>query len=157
VVADHGAAVVIMHIKGTPRDMQMNPVYGDVIGEIMDHLEESASIALKAGIVRNRIMIDPGIGFGKTLEHNLTILERLDEFRALGFPIVLGTSRKRFIGTVLDIAAPKDRIEGSAATVALGIQRGARIVRVHDVGYMTKVARMTDAIVKAKHQVPSAK
>jgi len=150
VVADHGAAVVIMHIKGTPRDMQMNPVYGDVIGEIMDHLEESAAIALKAGIVRNRIMIDPGIGFGKTLEHNLTILERLDEFRALGFPIVLGTSRKRFIGTVLDIAEPKDRIEGSAATVALGIQRGARIVRVHDVGYMTKVARTTDAIVKRK-------
>ena len=150
VVADHGAAVVIMHIKGTPRDMQMNPVYGDVIGEIMDHLEESAAIALKAGIVRNRIMIDPGIGFGKTLEHNLAILERLDEFRALGFPIVLGTSRKRFIGTVLDIAAPKDRIEGSAATVALGIQRGARIVRVHDVGYMTKVARTTDAIVKRK-------
>jgi dihydropteroate synthase len=144
------AAVVIMHIKGTPRDMQVNPLYGDVIGEIVDHLEESVAIALKAGILRNRIMIDPGIGFGKTLEHNLTILERLDEFRALGFPIVLGTSRKRFIGTVLDIAEPKDRIEGSAATVALGIQRGARIVRVHDVGYMTKVARMTDAIVKRK-------
>jgi dihydropteroate synthase len=150
VVADHGAAVVIMHIKGTPRDMQLNPVYGDVIGEIMDHLEESVAIALKAGIVRNRIMIDPGIGFGKTLEHNLTILERLDELRALGFPIVLGTSRKRFIGTVLGIAEPRDRIEGSAATVALGIERGACIVRVHDVGYMTKVARMTDAIVRAK-------
>ena len=148
VVADHGAAVVIMHIKGTPRDMQVNPVYHDVVGEIMDHLEESAGIALKAGIDRDRIMIDPGIGFGKTLEHNLAVLERLDEFRALGFPIVLGTSRKRFIGTVLDIAEPKDRIEGSAATVALGIQRGARIVRVHDVGFMTKVARMTDAIVK---------
>jgi dihydropteroate synthase len=148
VVADCGAAVVIMHIKGTPRDMQVNPVYRDVVGEIMDHLEESAGIALKAGIVRERIMIDPGIGFGKNLEHNLTILERLDEFRALGFPIVLGTSRKRFIGTVLDIAEPKDRIEGTAATVALGIQRGARIVRVHDVGYMAKVASMSDAIVR---------
>jgi dihydropteroate synthase len=148
VIADHGAAVVIMHIKGTPRDMQVNPVYRDVIGEIMDHLEEGTGIALKAGIDRNKIMIDPGIGFGKTLEHNLIILERLDEFGALGFPIVLGTSRKRFIGTVLDIAEPKDRIEGTAATVALGIQRGARIVRVHDVAYMTKVARMTDAIVK---------
>jgi dihydropteroate synthase len=159
VVADHDAAVVIMHIKGTPRDMQVNPVYGDVVGEISDYLEESAAIALKAGIGRNRIMIDPGIGFGKTLEHNLTILERLDEFRALGFPIVLGTSRKRFIGTVLDIAEPKDRIEGSAATVALGIQRGARIVRVHDVGYMAKVARMTDAIVRAstKEQAPNIK
>jgi len=149
-ISAYEAAVVIMHIKGTPRDMQVNPVYGDVIGEIMDHLEESVTIALTAGIVRNRIMIDPGIGFGKTLEHNLTILERLDEFRALGFPIVLGTSRKRFIGTVLDIAEPKDRIEGSAATVALGIQRGARIVRVHDVVYMAKVARMTDAIVNRK-------
>ena len=159
VIADYGAAVVIMHIKGTPRDMQVNPVYHDVIGEIMGHLEESAGIARKAGIDRNRIMIDPGIGFGKTLEHNLAILERLDEFRALGFPIVLGTSRKRFIGTVLDIAEPKDRIEGSAATAALGIQRGAHIVRVHDVGYMTKVARMTDAIVRAntKEQAPNIK
>jgi len=150
IVADHGAAVIIMHIKGTPRDMQVNPVYRDVIGEIMDYLGEGAGIALKAGIDRARIMIDPGIGFGKTLEHNLTILERLNEFGALGFPIVLGTSRKRFIGTVLDIAEPKDRIEGTAATVALGIQRGARIVRVHDVGYMTKVARMTDAVVRRK-------
>jgi len=152
VVADHGAAVVIMHIKGTPRDMQVNPVYRDIIGEIRDHLEESAGIALKAGIDRNRIMIDPGIGFGKTLDHNLTILARLDEFRALGFPIVLGTSRKRFIGTVLDIAEPKDRIEGSAATVALGIQCGASIVRVHDVGYMARVARMTDAIVQQERK-----
>lgn len=159
VVADHGAAVVIMHIKGTPRDMQVNPVYGDVVGEIIEYLDESAGIALKAGVARNKIMIDPGIGFGKTLEHNLAILDRLDEFRALGFPIVLGTSRKRFIGAVLDIAEPKDRIEGSAATVALGIQRGARIVRVHDVGYMTKVARMTDAIVRAstKEQAPNIK
>lgn len=159
VVADYGAAVVIMHIKGTPRDMQVNPVYRDVVGEIMDHLEKSAGIALKAGIARDRIMIDPGIGFGKTLEHNLTILERLDEFRGLGFPIVLGTSRKRFIGMVLDISEPKDRIEGSAATVALGIQGGARIVRVHDVGYMAKVARMSDAIVKAntKFQVQDNK
>lgn len=159
VVADHGAAVVIMHIKGTPRDMQVNPVYGDVIGEIIEYLDESAGIALKAGVARNRIMVDPGIGFGKTLEHNLAILDRLDEFRVLGFPIVLGTSRKRFIGAVLDIAEPKDRIEGSAATVALGIQRGARIVRVHDVGYMTKVARMTDAILRtnAKAQAPNNK
>jgi dihydropteroate synthase len=159
VVADYGAAVVIMHIKGTPRDMQVNPVYRDVVGEIIEYLEESAAIALKAGIVNDRIMIDPGIGFGKTLEHNLTILERLDEFRALGFPIVLGTSRKRFIGTVLDIADPKNRIEGSAATVALGIQRGAHIVRVHDVGYMTNVARMSDAIVNrsTRLQAPNIK
>ncbi len=148
VVADHGAAVVLMHIKGTPRDMQMNPVYGDVVGEIMDYLEESAAIALKAGVGRERILVDPGIGFGKTVQHNLEIIDRLDEFRTLGFPTVLGTSRKRFIGTVLNIPEPRDRVEGTAATVALAIQRGAHIVRVHDVGYMMKVARMTDAIVR---------
>jgi len=152
VAADHGAAVVIMHIKGTPRDMQVNPEYRDVIAEIIAYLDESAGIALSAGIPRDRIMIDPGIGFGKTLEHNLTILQRLDELRSLGFPIVLGTSRKRFIGTVLDTAEPKDRVEGSAATVALGIRHGASIVRVHDVAYMTKVARMTDAVVRAEKQ-----
>jgi dihydropteroate synthase len=148
VVADHGAAVVLMHIKGTPRDMQVNPVYGDVVGEIMDYLEESASIALKAGVGRERILVDPGIGFGKTVQHNLEIIDRLDEFRTLGFPIVLGTSRKRFIGTVLNIPEPRDRVEGTAATVALAIQRGAHIVRVHDVEYMMKIARMTDAIVR---------
>jgi dihydropteroate synthase len=148
IVADHDASVVLMHIKGTPRDMQANPVYGDVIGEIMDYLEESAAIALKAGVGRDRILVDPGIGFGKTVQHNLEIIGRLDEFRTLGFPIVLGTSRKRFIGTVLNVPEPKDRIEGTAATVALAIQRGAHIVRVHDVGYMAKVARMTDAIVR---------
>jgi dihydropteroate synthase len=148
VVADHGAAVVLMHIKGTPRDMQVNPVYGDVIGEIMDYLEESAAIALTAGVGRDRILIDPGIGFGKTAQHNLEIIDRLDEFRTLGFPLVIGTSRKRFIGTVLNIPEPKDRVEGTAATVALAIQRGAHVVRVHDVGPMTKVARMTDAIVR---------
>ncbi len=157
IVADHGAAVVLMHIKGTPRDMQMNPVYGDVIGEIMDYLDESAGIAVKAGIARDRILIDPGIGFGKTLEHNLEIIARLDELKTLGFPIVLGTSRKRFIGTILNIPEPRDRIEGTAATVALAIDRGAHIVRVHDVGPMTKIARMTDAIVKAKHQDPNTK
>jgi dihydropteroate synthase len=149
VVADHGAAVVIMHIKGTPRDMQAEPVYSDVIGEIRRYLEQGIAIALAAGIPEDRIMVDPGIGFGKTVAHNLTILDRLDEFRMLGRPIVLGTSRKRFIGAVLDIPEPQDRTEGTAATVALGIARGARIVRVHDVAAMTRVARMTDAVVRA--------
>ena len=148
VVADHGAAVIIMHIKGTPRDMQTNPVYDDVIGEIADYLEEGIAIAVRAGVSRDKILVDPGIGFGKTLEHNLTILARLEEFRSLGCPLVLGTSRKRFIGTVLDTSDPQNRIEGTAATVALGIRNGAHIVRVHDVGFMAKVAKMTDAIVK---------
>jgi dihydropteroate synthase len=150
VVADAGAAVVVMHIKGTPRDMQQNPVYRDVVGEILSYLDHGIEIAEKAGIDREQVLIDPGIGFGKTLEHNLVILNRLEEFRALGRPIVLGTSRKKFIGAVLDIAQPDQRIDGTAATVALGIERGASVVRVHDVARMVQVARMTDAIVKRK-------
>jgi dihydropteroate synthase len=150
VVADSGAAVVIMHIKGTPRDMQRDPVYADVVGEVLSSLEKSIELAMKAGVDREKILIDPGIGFGKTLEHNLTILNRLDEFRALGRPIVLGTSRKKFIGAVLNIPVPEQRIDGTAATVALGIERGARVVRVHDVARMAQTARMADAIVKSK-------
>ncbi len=149
VVADTGVAVVIMHIKGTPRDMQQDPVYDDVVGEVMSYLEEGLELAIKAGVDREKILIDPGIGFGKTLGHNLLILNRLDEFRALGRPIVLGTSRKKFIGAVLDIPAPEQRLAGTAATVAIGIERGARVLRVHDVALMAQVAKMTDAILKS--------
>jgi dihydropteroate synthase len=149
VAADFGAAVVIMHIKGTPRDMQRDPVYSDVVREVMSYLDEGIDIAVKAGVDREKVLIDPGIGFGKTLEHNLTILDRLDELRGLGRPIVLGTSRKKFIGAVLDIPVPEQRVDGTAATVALGIERGASVVRVHDVKRMAQVARMTDAILKS--------
>jgi dihydropteroate synthase len=159
VAADYGAAVVIMHIKGTPRDMQQNPVYADVVGEIRSYLDEGIEIAVRAGVDREKILIDPGIGFGKTLEHNLAILDRLDEFRGLGRPIVLGTSRKKFIGSVLAIPVPEQRVDGTAATVALGIERGASVVRVHDVARMTQVARMTDAMVResTKQQAPNHK
>ncbi len=155
VAADHGAAVVIMHIRGTPRDMQKNPVYADVVSEVAQYLEEGVAMAVSAGVDRERVLIDPGIGFGKTLEHNLTLLERLGEFRAIGRPILLGTSRKKFIGTVLGAPDPERRLEGTAATVALGIERGAQVVRVHDVAQMVSVARMTDAILKAnsKHEI----
>lgn len=147
VAADAGAGIVIMHIKGTPRDMQQNPVYDDVVTEVMAYLEEGIELAVKAGVDQEKILIDPGIGFGKTLEHNLMLLRRLDEFRVLGRPILLGTSRKKFIGTVLDIPVPEERVDGTAATVALGIERGAQIVRVHDVARMKQVARMMDAII----------
>ncbi len=120
-------------------------------------LEEGIEIAVKAGVDREKILIDPGIGFGKTLEHNLMILNRLEEFRALGRPIVLGTSRKKFIGTVLGIPVPEQRVDGTAATVALGIERGARVVRVHDVARMAQVAQMTDAIIRGKQQIASTK
>jgi dihydropteroate synthase len=152
VVADSGVAVVIMHIKGTPRDMQQDPVYDDVVGEVMAYLEEGIEIAVKAGVDREKILIDPGIGFGKKLDHNLILLNRLEEFRALGRPIVLGTSRKKFIGAVLGIPVPEQRVDGTAATVALGIERGASVVRVHDVARMAQVAKMTDAIVRANNK-----
>jgi dihydropteroate synthase len=148
IAADYGAAVVIMHIKGTPGSMQQNPVYDDVVADVMSYLEEGIAIAVKAGVDSEKILIDPGIGFGKTLEHNLTLLRRLDEFRSLGRPIVLGTSRKKFIGTILGIPVPEQRVEGTAPTLALGIERGACIVRVHDVARMAQVVRMTDAVLR---------
>jgi dihydropteroate synthase len=152
VVADTGAALVIMHIKGTPLNMQQNPNYADVVDEITNYLDESIETAEKAGVNREKIVIDPGIGFGKNLAHNLELLGRLDEFKGLGRPIMLGTSRKKFIGTVLDIPVPEQRLCGTAATVAFGIARGAAIVRVHDVAQMVQVARITDAMVNAGHQ-----
>jgi dihydropteroate synthase len=149
VVADSGAAVIIMHIKGTPRDMQQDPVYDDVVGEVLSYLAEGIEIAMKAGVGREKILIDPGIGFGKTLEHNLVIMNRLEEFRALGRPILLGPSRKKFIGMILGVPAPEQRVDGTAANVAIGIEHGARVLRVHDVARMAQVAKMTDAIINS--------
>jgi dihydropteroate synthase len=157
VAADYGAAVVIMHIKGTPRDMQQNPVYDDVVVDVMSYLEEGIAIAVKAGVDREKILIDPGIGFGKTLEHNLTLLNRLDELRSLGRPIVLGTSRKKFIGTILGIPVPGQRVDGTAPTLALGIERGANVVRVHDVARMAQVVRMTDAVLRGQFETRHTK
>jgi len=136
--------------------MQQNPVYADVIGEISSFLAEGIELAERAGVSREKVLIDPGIGFGKTLEHNLTILGRLEEFRTLGRPIVLGTSRKKFIGTVLGIPGPDQRVLGSMATVALGIERGASVLRVHDVAETVQVARMTDAITRTTAGFPSS-
>ena len=147
IAAKAGAAVVIMHMKGTPKTMQQNPQYADVIGEITAYLRERAQLAMRAGVGEDRIVVDPGIGFGKTLEHNLEILRRLKEFKSLGFPLLVGTSRKSMIGAVLDLPADQ-RVEGTAATVALAIANGADIVRVHDVLQMARVAKMADAIVR---------
>jgi dihydropteroate synthase len=157
VVADYGAAVVIMHIKGTPRDMQQNPVYDNVLLDVMSYLEEGIAIAVKAGVDREKMLIDPGIGFGKTLEHNLTLLNRLDEFRSIGRPIVLGTSRKQFIGTILGIPVPEQRVDGTASTLVLGIERGAKVVRVHDVTRMAQVVRMTDAVLRGQSETRHTK
>ena len=146
VIARHKAPVVIMHIKGTPQDMQNKPVYKALIPEIMDYLRESMSIAEQAGISADRIIIDPGIGFGKTVAHNLEIIRRLDEFAGFEKPLLLGPSRKSFIGKVLGDLPVRSRLEGTAAAVAAGILKGAHIIRVHDVKEMVRVARFTDAI-----------
>jgi dihydropteroate synthase len=151
VIAEAGAAVVIMHIQGTPRDMQKDPKYADVIGEISDYLAEGIATAEAAGLTRERMVVDPGIGFGKTLEHNLEILRRLRELRALGCAVMVGTSRKSLIGRILGLPA-EQRVEGTAATVALAVAAGADIVRVHDVREMVRVARVADAVVRVKHE-----
>jgi dihydropteroate synthase len=150
--ADAGAALVVMHIQGTPRDMQKDPKYADVIGVIGEYLEEGIAVARAAGVGEDQIVVDPGIGFGKTLEHNLEILRRLRELRSLGYPVMVGTSRKSMIGTILDLPVG-ERVEGTAATVALAVAAGADIVRVHDVKEMARVARVADAVVRLEHKL----
>ncbi len=147
VIADRGVPVCIMHIRGTPKNMQVNPVYNDLMGEIIDHLSKGLEIAQKAGILHEKIMVDPGIGFGKTLEHNLEILRRLKELKVLGCPILVGTSRKSVIGQVLGLPV-EDRLDGTAATVAISIANGVDMIRVHDVKQMARVAKMSDAVIR---------
>lgn len=148
VAAEADCPVIIMHMKGTPRDMQKRPVYKDVVKEITAFFKERISFAVKNGIKKNKIIIDPGIGFGKTVGHNLEIIKRLKEFRKLGVPILIGHSRKSFIGRILNADVDK-RLEGTAAAVAIGIANGANIVRVHDVKAMADVAKIADAIITA--------
>jgi dihydropteroate synthase len=134
--------------------MQQDPHYDDLLGEVTAYLRAAVGVAESAGIPRERVWVDPGIGFGKTIEHNLELLNRLDELRSLGCAILVGTSRKSFIGRLL--APPKDslpppeaRVVGSGATVAVGVARGASIVRVHDVRHSVEVVRVADAIVRS--------
>jgi len=148
VVAEARVPVVLMHMKGTPKDMQLDPHYDSLISEIISFLEDRIQAAVDAGISPSQIIVDPGIGFGKTVAHNLEIIRRLREFKCLGKPIMIGTSRKSFIGKVLDLPVG-DRLEGTLATVAVAIANGADIVRVHDVKETARAARMTDAIVRS--------
>lgn len=141
--AEHGATVILMHIKGTPKTMQENPQYEDVVSEVKDFLEDRIHYAQASGI--NQIIIDPGIGFGKRLEHNLEIFRRLTELTELGYPLMVGPSRKSFIGKILDLPVDS-RLEGSAAAVAVSIINGANLIRVHDVLAMKRVALVVDAI-----------
>lgn len=145
IAARHQVPVVIMHIKGEPRNMQQNPHYDDLIGEIVQYLDESIQLSAAAGIDRSKIIIDPGIGFGKRLEDNYEILRRLSEFKHLGCPILVGPSRKSFIGKVLDLP-PQERLEGTLAAVTAAILQGADIVRVHDVKQVRRACRIADIL-----------
>jgi dihydropteroate synthase len=158
VAAAFRVPVILMHNRSNPASVEVRAQLGNayigseyqnLIEDVKRELLVSVELAKKAGIEESHIILDPGIGFGKTREHNLELINRLDEIRALGYPVLLGPSRKSFIGFTLDLP-PDQRVEGTAATIAIGIARGADIVRVHDVKEMARVAKMTDAIVRVK-------
>jgi dihydropteroate synthase len=146
-VAETEVGLVLMHMQGTPETMQQAPQYDDVVGEIAQFLAERARVAMDHGIARDRIVVDPGIGFGKTLAHNIDLLAHLHTFVSLGFPLLVGPSRKGFIGH-LTHQSVEDRAWGTASVVALAVQQGAKIVRVHDVGPMKDVVTVASAIVR---------
>jgi dihydropteroate synthase len=148
VAAAAGCSVVVMHMQGTPSTMQLRPAYSDTVAEVLEFLEARVTAAIRAGVDRARILVDPGFGFGKSVAHNLEIMRRLDAFQALGCPIVLGPSRKSTIGRLTGGAPPDDRLEGTIALVALAIARGADVVRVHDVRAVARAARVADAVVR---------
>lgn len=154
--AERQCPVVIMHNHSKPKNVAQEERlggryvgvhYGDLMADIVVELKSQVDIGLAAGMRPEQIILDPGIGFGKTVEQNLELIQRLDELKSLGLPILIGPSRKSFIGYALDLP-PDQRVEGTAAAVAIGIDRGADIVRVHDVAVMARIARMTDAIVR---------
>jgi dihydropteroate synthase len=158
VAASHKAVVVLMHNRSKPASVEvreqlgkayLGSEYQDLLTDVKRELMGSVAIAHAAGIPDEHILLDPGIGFGKTVGQNLELINRLDEIRSLGFPVLIGPSRKSFIGYTLNLP-PDQRLEGTAAALAIGIARGADIVRVHDVEPMLRVARMTDAIVRRK-------
>jgi len=155
VAAESGAYIVLMHNRSKPKDAAQSEKlggryvgveYGDLVGDIKKELQEQIDAALAAGVAREKIIIDPGIGFGKTVEQNLELVRRMNEFADVGYPILVGPSRKSFVGYTLDLP-PEERLEGTAAAVALLIERGISIVRVHDVRAMKRVAALVDAVV----------
>ncbi|MFA6142700.1 MAG: dihydropteroate synthase [Candidatus Omnitrophota bacterium] len=150
VAAKYGAFTILMHMKGTPKDMQQAPSYDNLISEIIESLRSSIDIATSAGIPEENIIIDPGIGFGKTLEHNIEILRRLDEFKILNKPICIGTSRKSFIGKILNEPDPASRLAGSIAAGVVAVMKGANILRVHDCLEAREASRVVDAINKVR-------
>lgn len=147
IIAENNVPVIIMHMQGTPQTMQNNPKYNDVVADIIGFLQERIDMATDSGISKNKIIVDPGIGFGKTLNQNMEIIKRLNEFKVLDCPILIGTSRKSFIGSILGKEV-YEREFGTAASIAIAINNGADIVRVHNSKDMKDVVMISDAIVK---------
>ena len=145
-VAKKNASVILMHIKGTPRDMQKNPHYDNLIEEIKSFFQQQVEVAKMAGVRSKKIILDPGIGFGKRLEDNFAIIRELGQIRAMGYPVLLGPSRKSFIGMALDIPV-EERLEGTLASITAGIMNGARIVRVHDIVETRRAVTITEKII----------
>lgn len=150
VMAETGAGVVLMHMQGTPRTMQENPTYRDVVAEVRDFLVERARGAEAAGVPRSSIVVDPGIGFGKTTEHNLELLRRLGELVATGYPVMVGASRKAFLGRITGIDDPSRRDVATAATTALAVAAGAAVCRVHDPGASRQAAEVAWAVSRVR-------
>lgn len=146
-VADTGAGCCLMHMLGEPRTMQADPRYDDVVGDVRAFLEERLAYAIAEGVPEERVWLDPGIGFGKTVEHNLELLRRLDEIAAIGRPVVIGTSRKSFLGKLAGVRAPGDRLPGTIATSVLALERGASVFRVHDVAPVADALEVAAATV----------
>jgi len=147
VVAELGAPVCLMHMLGAPKTMQQDPHYDDVVDDVLQFLEERMAFALARGVAEDQLLVDPGIGFGKTVEHNLTLLRHLDRFVALGRPVVLGTSRKRFLGAILG-SEPGERVIGTVATTVVGLLAGAHVFRVHDVKPNFEALRVALAVLE---------
>ncbi len=145
-VAGSGAGLILMHMQGTPKTMQINPHYEDVVAEVKDFLAERMEAALASGIRRECLVIDPGIGFGKTVDHNLLLLQNLSSFRELGRPVLVGVSRKSFIGRILNLE-PSERLEGTIAAAVLALERGASLLRVHDLPAIKRAVTVAEAIL----------
>lgn len=148
VIKKSDCGYVLMHMKGTPQDMQVNPFYEDVVSEVFQFLKEKLQFINKEGIDKERVVVDPGIGFGKRFEDNLTLLKNIEKFTEIGRPVLLGTSRKSFIGKILNNISPEYRLEGSLASAVIGYMKGVKIFRVHDVKETKHTLEVTSAILE---------
>ena len=150
IAAQYNVPIILMHIKGKPETMQDSPSYSSVVEEVLAYLQECTNAALLAGVAKHNIAIDPGIGFGKRKQDNLDLLAHLDQFVATGFPVLLGTSRKRFMGSICALSEPKDLVTATATTTALGVMQGVQMFRVHDVKENKQAADVAWAIKQSK-------